>query len=789
MGVNGLWKLVEKASGTRSLRTLALREGFEGARPERLYTVGIDASLWMQTIMHALSDGGGRGRPQTGENPELKGLFYRFATLAERPVHAVVVFDGPLRPHLKRSKRVVTTPPWMTEGFQELVQAFGFAWLEAAGEAEAELARMNQLNIIDAVLSDDSDTLVFGARVILRNPSFKRTGKDDITFYRADDIRQKLKLSQADMVLIALLVGCDYDQAGLRGCGARTAYGLARYGLGRTLKEALDVHKGRALDDFLVGWRDQLRARLRTDPHGYIGQKRTTLATQVPRTFPDIAVARQLFCPALLDPAAYSTVTHPRAIDPGLLGAFFERHFHWGNKAEIMKTTRAAVWQDEVIRMLITEGLRREHRTSQLGEPRSLLDILEVESVDEPPAVGYAFCRVRVADNGFSDAVVSSLHGTRPYRATADVSEEVVMQGARESLVIRVPALILERARPHLINPSFATDGYMYGRVHPTRSVCDWPSSTVDLDASDEDDALDILLEMNPIDALFTPSSHPSRPPGRTKALKDTVLFKKHSPSKASTAGTLASSSSAGPSSASSTASSSALFKSMTSSTSAHRGIFSATTSSHVMSDPSWNTIMSDPSWNAIMFTPPSFMPPSTQATSPAPSSAYAMLDTALACRTSTASSTCSRSSLVCPTSDVSNTSITSPARSAPTASPAHASSAASPVCVPSGASGNCPRMPSALRRGDALNVIDLTSESTVSSSAMSSARVPATASPARRRTTTLTTSVFALQRRDDDDVIDLTAGSLAHAMTTLNVSPALGGGDEDNPIDLTRED
>ncbi|RDX46843.1 hypothetical protein OH76DRAFT_1406438 [Lentinus brumalis] len=778
MGVNGLWKLVEKASGTRSLRTLALREGFEGARPERLYTVGIDASLWMQTIMHALSDGGGRGRPQTGENPELKGLFYRFAMLAERPVHVVVVFDGPLRPHLKRSKRVVTTPPWMTEGFQELVQAFGFAWLEAAGEAEAELARMNQLNIIDAVLSDDSDTLVFGARVVLRNPSFKRTGKDDITFYRADDIRQKLKLSHADMVLIALLVGCDYDQAGLRGCGARTAYGLARYGLGRTLKEALDVHNGRALDDYLVGWRDQLRARLRADPHGYIGQKRTTLATQVPRTFPDVAVARQLFYPALLDPAAYSTVTHPRVIDPGLLGAFFERHFHWGNKAEIMKTTRAAVWQDEVIRMLITEGLRREHRTSQLGEPRSLLDILEVESVDEPPAVGYAFCRVRVADNGFSDAVVSSLHGTRPYRATADVSEEVVMQGARESLVVRVPALILERARPHLINPSFATDGYMYGRVHPTRSVCDWPSSTVDLDASDEDDALDILLEMNPIDALFTPSSRPSRPPGKTKALKDTVLFKKHSPSKASAAKTLASSSSAGPSSASSTASSSALSKSMptSSTTSAHRGTFSATTSSHVMSDPSWN---------AIMFTPPSFMPPTTHATSSAMSSAHGMWDTAFACGTSTASPARSHSSLVCPTF---NASTTSSARSARTASPAHASSAGSPVRVSSTASGACPHMPSALQHGDALDVIDLTAASTVSSSAMSSARVSTTAFPARRHTTTLTTAC-ALQRGDDDDVIDLSAWSPAHAVTMLTASSALEGGDEDNPIDLTRED
>lgn len=39
---------------------------------------------------------------------------------------------------------------------------------QAPGEAEAELALMNRQGKIDAVLSDDVDTLLFGAKCIIR---------------------------------------------------------------------------------------------------------------------------------------------------------------------------------------------------------------------------------------------------------------------------------------------------------------------------------------------------------------------------------------------------------------------------------------------------------------------------------------------------------------------------------------------------------------------------------------------------------------------------------------------
>lgn len=41
-------------------------------------------------------------------------------------------------------------------------------FFQAPGEAEAELAFLNRTGVIDAVLSDDVDTFVFGGRMVIR---------------------------------------------------------------------------------------------------------------------------------------------------------------------------------------------------------------------------------------------------------------------------------------------------------------------------------------------------------------------------------------------------------------------------------------------------------------------------------------------------------------------------------------------------------------------------------------------------------------------------------------------
>ena len=72
------------------------------------------------------------GHAQSGENPELLHLLRRLAMLAERPIHAIFVADGTERPAVKRLKEVKKTPVWLTDAFRDLVEAFGFVWLQVS---------------------------------------------------------------------------------------------------------------------------------------------------------------------------------------------------------------------------------------------------------------------------------------------------------------------------------------------------------------------------------------------------------------------------------------------------------------------------------------------------------------------------------------------------------------------------------------------------------------------------------------------------------------------------------
>lgn len=52
---------------------------------------------------------------------------------------------------------------------KELLRHFGIPYHEAPGEAEAECARLQQLRIVDAVWSQDSDTSIFGCDFLIRD--------------------------------------------------------------------------------------------------------------------------------------------------------------------------------------------------------------------------------------------------------------------------------------------------------------------------------------------------------------------------------------------------------------------------------------------------------------------------------------------------------------------------------------------------------------------------------------------------------------------------------------------
>lgn len=164
MGVPGLWSHLSQAGTSHNLETLDLRALVDSlppttdGAPQRLPIIGVDLSAW---LFHARLS-------VEGSNPILRLIFFRLARLLSLPINAVFVFDGPLRPRVKRGRTVGAKKHPLTGPLMEMIATFGAIGWEAPGEAEAELARMNQEGLIDAVLSDDVDSLVFGAQTVMR---------------------------------------------------------------------------------------------------------------------------------------------------------------------------------------------------------------------------------------------------------------------------------------------------------------------------------------------------------------------------------------------------------------------------------------------------------------------------------------------------------------------------------------------------------------------------------------------------------------------------------------------
>lgn len=103
----------------------------------------------------------------------------------------------------------------MIEECKDLLTCFGIPYITAPMEAEAQCAKLFQLNLIDGIVTDDSDCFLFGGSRIYRHMF---TEKKFAEFYETDDIMQKVKLSRDQLIDLAYLLGSDYTE-GLKGIG------------------------------------------------------------------------------------------------------------------------------------------------------------------------------------------------------------------------------------------------------------------------------------------------------------------------------------------------------------------------------------------------------------------------------------------------------------------------------------------------------------------------------------------------------------------------------------------
>lgn len=256
-----------------ALAKIAVEKLEQTNRPFRL---AIDISIWQFQIQ------AGKG----GKNPALRTLYYRLLKLLALSIQPLFVFDGLNKPPFKRNVKTnshsASLPNMLAKTMLEL---FGFPYLTAPGEAEAECALLQREGIVDAVLSEDVDTLMFGSTVTMRNWTSEGTRGNKtpthINVYHSKPIKEgKSGLDREGMILVALMSGGDYIPAGIEGCGVKTACEAARAGFGHDLcrlsrKDAVGLRQ----------WKERLEYELQTNESGYFRVKHRKL--KVPQNFPD----------------------------------------------------------------------------------------------------------------------------------------------------------------------------------------------------------------------------------------------------------------------------------------------------------------------------------------------------------------------------------------------------------------------------------------------------------------------------------------------------------------------
>ncbi|MCJ1244840.1 hypothetical protein MMC30_002041 [Trapelia coarctata] len=272
MGIKGIYG--EIGPGERvALAKIAVEKLEQTNRPFRL---AIDISIWHFQIQ------AGKG----GKNPALRTLYYRLLKLLALSIQPLFVFDGLNKPPFKRNVKTnshsASLPNMLAKTMLDL---FGFPYLTAPGEAEAECALLQREGIVDAVLSEDVDTLMFGSTMTMRNWTSEGTrgnkSPTHVNVYHSKATKNgKSGLDREGMILVALMSGGDYITAGIEGCGVKTACEAARAGFGHDLcklskKDAVSLRQ----------WKERLEYELRTNESGYFRVKHKKL--KVPQKFPD----------------------------------------------------------------------------------------------------------------------------------------------------------------------------------------------------------------------------------------------------------------------------------------------------------------------------------------------------------------------------------------------------------------------------------------------------------------------------------------------------------------------
>jgi len=195
----------------------------------------------------------------------LMGIWTRFSNLINKRISLVPIFDGvppdlkgreiesrierkkaaekkfesakdeeDLALMLRYSKQSVRISDGMIDESKKLFQAMGLPVIQAPSESDAQMSFMNKNDDVWACATTDYDVLLHGAPKMLTNLTLSQRKrfysgkivKVNPELIELNKVLSSLSLSQDQLVVLAILVGTDYNPDGIHGIGPKKALKL-----------------------------------------------------------------------------------------------------------------------------------------------------------------------------------------------------------------------------------------------------------------------------------------------------------------------------------------------------------------------------------------------------------------------------------------------------------------------------------------------------------------------------------------------------------------------------------
>src|SRR4030065_542469 len=175
------------------------------------------------------------GAPPVFKREEIGG---RRQVKVEAAVHyEKAVVKGDRREMRMFAQATTSMKDYMKEDSQRLLELMGLPWIQAPSEGEAQAAHMTRNGETDYCASQDYDSLLFGAPLLLRNVTIsgrrKLPSKNvyvDIVpeVIALDSVLKQCEITYEQLIDVGILIGTDFNPDGIKGLGPKTALKLIK---------------------------------------------------------------------------------------------------------------------------------------------------------------------------------------------------------------------------------------------------------------------------------------------------------------------------------------------------------------------------------------------------------------------------------------------------------------------------------------------------------------------------------------------------------------------------------